>query len=266
MALLVSGLSLLPRAAAVADEPEDAPPAAPAQPRPPAQPAADDEAPAAQARVYGDNRHVASPGTPKAAARGDGDGRARAAATETPRPTIGLGIDAGVAYGGDALVEATFDTGQMRGIRAGSGLFVMLTAHWTPFWFNDTAGLGVAVSGGGKFDEVGASNGSVVFQRFPLAASLQLLVPVVDRWVMLMRGGVVKEIGGKLQGDGIAAGLDVDFPSKLGGFGDWGFYRAIGRQGGLVILFRYTKVGYTVGGADVDGSSIALAIGWHFLR
>ena len=264
--MLVAGLPALWRADAVADEPPAPPAIGSEQPRPSAPAAADDEMPKAQARTYGEDRHVTESNTPKTRAPVAGDGARVRTATDALRPTMGVGLEGGIAYGGDELVTATFSGGQMRGIQAGSGLFLALTAHWTPFWFNDTAGLGFALSAGGKFDEISASNGYVVFERFPLTGSLQLLVPAVDRWVMLVRGGVVKELGGKLSGDGLASGLNVDFASKLGAFGDWGFYRAIGNHGGLVLLFRYTRVGYTVGGTDVDGNSIALAAGWHFMR
>jgi hypothetical protein len=266
--MLVAGLPALWRADAVADEPPAPPAIGSEQPSPsaPAPAAADDEMPKAQARTYGEDRHVTESNTPKTRAPVAGDDARVRTATDVPRPTMGVGLEGGIAYGGDELVTATLSNGKMEGIQAGSGLFLALTAHWTPFWFNDTAGLGLALSAGGKVDEISASNGEVKFERFPLAASLQLLVPAVDRWFMLVRGGVVKEIGAALSGDGFASGLNVDFASKLGAFGDWGFYRAIGRHGGLVVLFRYTRVGYTLGGADVDGSGIALAVGWQFMR
>jgi len=256
-----AGSTSLPESVA-ADESTNTPATAPDRAPQSVRPADDAETPKAQARAYGENRHVDAAETPKARAQSYPD--RRPPANQELLPTFGLGLEAGYAYGGDELVRATFSNGESRSIHAGDGLFILVAAHWTPVWIRDAVGLGFSVSGGIKVDEVSASNGSVDFTRFPLAASLQLLAPMADRWFMLVRAGVVKELGGNLSGNGVASGFSVDFSSKLGVFGDWGLYRAIGKRGGLVLMVRGTKIDYAVGGLTIAASNVAVAGGWHF--
>jgi hypothetical protein len=220
----------------------------------PVRPAVDDETPRAQRPVVDDE-------TPRVRPRVYGD--ARSVPRPTVRPGSGFGVEAGVAFGGEELVRVDFANGASKSIHAGDGVFVLATGSWTGLWIEEFLGIGVAASAGVKVEQVSASNGHIRFTRFPVAVALQVLVQTSERWFVLVRSGLVQDVGGNLSGDGLASNLNVDFGGGAGTFGDFGLFRAVG-HGGFALLVRYTLLDYKVNSMTVGGDSVALAFGWYY--
>ena len=124
--------------------------------------------------------------------------------------------------------------------------------------------MGLGVSVGWKYGDVGASNGSVSLSRFPVSAFVQLLPRLDGRWFFLVRGGVTKELGATLSGSGVASIADVSFDSRPGGFGDVGAYRALASGAGLLFAARYTNEALVLQGQSLDASSVGVAFGIYY--
>jgi hypothetical protein len=179
-------------------------------------------------------------------------------------PGTGIGLELGVAFGGDELGTVELNNGERQTLSAGDGLFVAIVGNLTPIWLADSIGLGFGASIGWKYGDVGASNGSFSFSRFPISGFVQVIPRLDERWFLLLRGGVTQDLDPTFSGSGLAAIPDVSFDSRLGGFGDFGAYRAFASGSGLLFLLRYTNLKLELQGQTVDASSVGGAFGIYF--
>jgi len=222
--------------------------------------------------VSGDGSSAATDDRPSAGAAVDAEGpRSRApAGAIVPEavvdgaefhPGTGVGLELGLAFGGDELARVDLSNGESDTIRAGDGLAVSVLGSWTPIWSGDDLGIGFGGSLGLRYKSVSASNGNVSFTRVPAAVFAQLLPRLGDMWFLLVRGGVVKDLMTSLSGGGAAGGLNADLDSGFGAFGDAGVYWATNQHAGLGFTVRYTHLNLSYQGAPIaaDGFTIAFA-------
>jgi hypothetical protein len=179
-------------------------------------------------------------------------------------PGTGVGLELGLAFGGDELATVELNNGEQQTLGAGDGLFVAIVGNLTPIWVADAIGLGLGASVGWKYGDVGASNGSFSLSRFPVSAFLQVIPRLNERWFLLARGGVTQDLGATFSGSGVAATPDVTFDSRVGGFGDLGAYRAFASGSGLLFVLRYTNEKLGLQDQTVDASSVGFAFGVYF--
>jgi hypothetical protein len=179
------------------------------------------------------------------------------------RAGTGAGLEFGLAGGGDDLVTATYADGHEATMAAGGLLLVALNAEWTPIRTRAHHGFGVGLSGGIKYNSLGASNGSVRFLRFPVIASAHALWHVKQKHFFLTRAGLEKDLAPTLSGDGLAAGLNLGLSSHIGALGEAGIYWQAARDLGIDLKVRYTWIEYRYGRATIDGSSVAFLATVH---
>jgi hypothetical protein len=226
--------------------------------------ATDDDAPAPPPPPPRAVRPATDREVPRVRPRRPAYGRAAAPPPPPAHPGSGIGLELGLAFGGDELASAQLSNGNTEKLHAGDGLLVALVGAWTPLWLGDGLGLGLGVSVGWKYGDVSASNGSVSLSRFPFSAFVQILPRLDGRWFFVLRGGVTEEQGATLSGSGVASIPDVGFASRPGGFGDVGAYRAFASGAGLLWVARYTNEKLVLDGQSFDASSIGVAFGIYF--
>jgi hypothetical protein len=100
-------------------------------------------------------------------------GRDAAPPPPPAHPGTGIGLELGLAFGGDELVTAELSNGQTDTLHAGDGLLVAVVGDLTPFWVGDSFGLGLGVSVGWKYGDVGASNGRFRCRAFQFRPSFR---------------------------------------------------------------------------------------------
>jgi hypothetical protein len=181
-----------------------------------------------------------------------------------PRPGTGLRLGLEGAFGGDNLLTVGFSNGGSDSLSAGEGLQVSMGGTVTPLWIGDVLGLGAGVSIGWKGDWVTAQNGDITLSRYPLVFWLQALVPISERWYIVVSGGGHKEFDTHLSGSGVASGIDARFDSPLGWMGEIGFYYASTVNWGTGFGVRYTALHYLYDGKTIGASSVGVGFTLQF--
>jgi hypothetical protein len=176
---------------------------------------------------------------------------------DTDLPGTGLSAGVGFFFGGQSLYDVHFTNAPDRSLSAGRGVLLSLGGLWTPLWVDDKIGFGVGARLGWKYDSIEAINGTASLTRFPVSASAHGLIRLDDRWFVLVSGGVEKEVGGHVSGNGFAAGINTELSSTLGLTGEAGLYVrmdhvAVG--GGL----RYSTLHDWFQGIKVNASSVGI--------
>ncbi len=173
------------------------------------------------------------------------------------RPGTGFGFLFGGALGGDEILRGYYTDGSTDTMRAGSGPFIGLTASWTPIWLWQRLGLGATAGIGFKFNVLGDDDNNVYLTRFPADVSLQALLALEQRWYLVLRGGIQKDLRVHLDGKGFASPVDVFPTARPGALGEGGLLWHGTSGSGIGLTFRYSAVSYEAGGVSVDASSVA---------
>jgi hypothetical protein len=182
-------------------------------------------------------------------------------------PGNALTIDLGAFFGGADLASTEDANGNTIGtISLGSGVLFSIGGMVTPLWIGDAAGFGLGAFAGVKYDSLSARNGSVSMSRFPVGATVHLLLHIDDRWWLFLRGGIQKEFGISISGTGdLAASGELE--GSLSEFGEGGFYwvaPAGERRLAFVLTFRYGAARDSIPGTSFDASSGGLIFAMHY--
>ena len=177
------------------------------------------------------------------------------------RPMFDVLWNLGGGFGGDTLVRATSSDGGSKTLSAGAGVASSVGLMYTPLWLaGDLLGLGVGTELGVKLDSISASNGKVSLTRFPASGTLHALVRTADQWFVLLTGGVEKDLGIDLSGEGVGSvvnGLN-GLTGKPGARFRLGMYYRGSDVGSITFGIGYTNMKYGVAGGTVDASSFNL--------
>lgn len=170
------------------------------------------------------------------------------------RPTVRVGYD----VGGDTLATVVYTDGKTRDIRSGEGLVGAVGASLT----NDARSLELEAMVSFKTQFVFASNGDVTWTRYP--------VDVLGFYrfsKVRVGGGVTYHLSPRVNGEGAASNVDLDFKSAVGGVVQADFlFSGAESSAGAYLGVRYTSLEYEAsqGGAKVRGESLGLHIGYRF--
>jgi hypothetical protein len=134
-----------------------------------------------------------------------------------------------------------------------------------PWWISNVVGFGFGIELGLKGGSISASNGSASLMRYPLVGFLQVLARMSDRTYILARGGIDKDLSVSLSGDGILADAKADFTSNVGWMGEVGGGYHCMNHLFFDLVFRYTRVRYSLPGGSLDGSNGGLLMGISYL-
>jgi hypothetical protein len=181
------------------------------------------------------------------------------AAAQTPEPpqhtrSVGFLLRMNFDFGGEELAEVSISDGSTRTLKAG-GLWTGAAGL-----FYQAPGSALAVEGtiGIKFDQAGASNGSISFTRFPV----DLVISYTHEGLRL-GGGPTLHLSPSVDCDAGLCGEEVSIPlnQALGGIAQlaYGFRRG---NSAFDIGARYTYIHYS--GTDVpsfSGSSMGVFFG-----
>ncbi len=173
-----------------------------------------------------------------------------------------LGFRVGFAFGGDNLIRARMSNGEERTIDAGKGGVLALGAMVTPLWASENIGFGGGVEAGWKGVEISAKNGSISLSRFPLITTLHMLLAASERWSVRLAGGLTKDLGVSLSGDGDVSG-HAEFDSSWGGTGEITVYYRQTQSFAIDFGLRYTSLTYSFEDSKVDASSVGFMCGLH---
>jgi hypothetical protein len=153
-------------------------------------------------------------------------------------------------------------------ISGGSGVLLGVAWLWTPLWAADEVGFGLGAELGLKYDEASGNGYKVSLRRFPAAITAHTFVHMTDRWWMVLRGGVEKELGLRLSVSG------GDYPvgstpmtGTLGGLGEGGLYYItyLGAQRTAIMLaFRYTSASDRRSWGSLNAHSFGLVFTIHY--
>ena len=176
-------------------------------------------------------------------------------------PGTAFGLVSGIALGGDKIATAMFADGHSDNIRAGEGVVLDLQLSFTPLWIGDSFGFGAGGSIGVKHSSIDASNGSISLTRFPAVAFAQMMSPIGERGSLLLRAGVVKDLGVNLGLEVSGQNASGDLPSQMGFMAEIGAWYHFARQGATLWTVRYTRETY---GDGVDASSGTFLVGIFF--
>ena len=172
------------------------------------------------------------------------------------RPGTGIAVRSGAAYGGDMLVSEP-PAGDI--LDAGDGWQVGVGGMITPLWNARDFGLGAGAELGWKSPLIG---GDVWFTRFPVLATVHVLARVHKAWYLKLDAGVEKDLHCRLsRGSGHA---EVNLQGNTGLVGEIGLFVLAGRHGAIDGMLRYSRVRYTEGPTNIDGSSFGLNLGMHY--
>jgi len=156
-------------------------------------------------------------------------------------------------FGGDTLVEVSYDDGSTSSIEAGGGITFGGGATWrmsdlfivqaTAAWKTETL--------------PSASNGSADWDRFPVEV-IGLLQ--IDKFRIGM--GLTYHLFGKLKGDGILSSASADFDNATGSVVTFEYVS----KDRLSYVFRQTIIDYTPAGTStiLNGNSAGIGINMHF--
>ncbi len=178
---------------------------------------------------------------------------------QTAKPAMNNGslsvrgvVSMGFTFGGDELVNATYQNGDTKKINAGGlinfkgGVEFPVAQDWT-----------VQTTIGYHFDKVNASNGSITFQRFPLEGiAFYQFAPQFRAGA-----GLRAALSPKLSGSGVAGGLGSnDYSTKLGFVveGEYLFSQHFG------LSVRGVSEKYGVGNQTINGSHGGFGLNYYF--
>ncbi len=177
------------------------------------------------------------------------------------RPMFDVLWNLGGGFGGDTLLTVNKSNGESEDIVAGTGWASSLGLMLTPLWVGgDAVGLGVGTELGVKLDSISGSNGSVSLTRFPASATAHALIRTADQWFVLLSGGIEKDLGVDLSGDGFGSDVNDlnEMTGKPGARFRLGMYWRESDVGSITFGIGYTNMKYAVGGGTVDASSFNL--------
>jgi hypothetical protein len=186
----------------------------------------------------------------------------RAVLPRTPRPGNGPEFFLGYDFGGETLVTARMSDGSRQEISGGGGLFLGLGGVATPFWFEDTIGIGIASRIGVKFDQVGGTNASVQKVSFPFSAGIRSYVHMDSTWYLGLGGGANKELAPSLSSSGDLQG-GAAFTSPWGGYGEIGLVSFSNWHTVYGITLRYTRMSLQYGGSAIRGDNLGLTFSYQ---
>jgi hypothetical protein len=181
-------------------------------------------------------------------------------------PGSGVMFDFGGFGGGADLATAQLTDGTNETLSAGGGVFFSIGGLLTPVWIGDAVGFGVGGYAGVKYQSIGGSNGHLSLNRFPLGGGAHSLIRLSERWFLFLRGGVQKEVGGSLSGDGDVSGSQ-DLSTSVGFLGEGGFYyvsKAADNHMAALLTFRYTTGQDSANGQTVEANSAGIVLGIHY--
>lgn len=160
-------------------------------------------------------------------------------------------IQAGLHYGGDDLVTATFTDGDTAKLKGG-GLFSFSAG----VGFDLAEKAEARLMAGVKFDTIEAENGSAKFIRFPLEA-LYLYRSTEE---VSIGGGLSYHLNPKISGDGLASSVGAEFDNALG------FVLMLDYALPTNVYFgvKLTKIDYEIQGTSFSGNSIGATVGYRF--
>lgn len=180
------------------------------------------------------------------------------------RPVLDFTFALGFAFGGDNLVTAQLSDGSTRTLSAGSGANFGLGAMVTPLWLGDILGLGVGGEISLKYNSISASNASIGFTRYPAIATLNAFVRTGRKWFLLASGGIDKDLGISLSGDGDASAINGSASSHVGGVGRLGMYFRASDGVASTFGIGYTRLRYYGPGGSSDASSFGFFLNTHW--
>lgn len=160
-------------------------------------------------------------------------------------------IQAGIHYGGDDLVTATFTNGDTEKLKGG-GLFTVSAG----VGFDVTEKAEARLMAGVKLDTIEAENGSAKFVRFPLEA----IYMYRSTEEISVGGGLSYHLNPKVSGDGIASPVGAKFDNALG------FVLMLDYALPTNVYFgaKFTKIDYEIQGDSFSGNSIGVTVGYRF--
>jgi hypothetical protein len=163
------------------------------------------------------------------------------------RPVFKAGID----FGGEKIVTATFTNGKTDSIKANEGLYLgggvsILT---------DSKDIEVEATASGKYTSISASNGDITWTRFPLEALVFYRFPNVR-----LGGGLTYHVSPKLKGSGVVGGLNVKVDDALGAVlqADYLITQKVSVGG------RYTLLEYKANGVAAKSNGVGITFGMTF--
>ncbi len=172
---------------------------------------------------------------------------------------LDYGFVLGVAFGGDTLVNLTFDDGSSEKLTAGDSIFfggsvVSKLSFDTAYPLFAEVGLNYMTK------SISAENGSISFTRIPLDLFIN-----VKKDQFSIGTGLTYHLSPEIEGDGLLAGL-VKYDNALGTVlkATYTLKRPNGKNG-ITWGLRYTSITYSGYGLyDQDGSNIAFTMGTGF--
>jgi len=161
-------------------------------------------------------------------------------------------VKAGVDFGGDTMVTAVFSDGFTEEVRANDGFYIGGGAVIIDNARNMEYHLTLAY----KFASIDGTDGDIQWSRIPLEALAFYRFSRVR-----LGGGLTYHINPRLEGDGSAGGLDVDFKNALGVVlqADWRVNQMIG-VGARYTILEYDAEGAFFGSAKSNGVGVTLSI------
>ncbi len=211
--------------------------------------------------------------TPRAPRRPSPAARSRSRVSpredEPPRwmrhPGTGPTFELGAFLGGTDLASTADQNGNKVGtLSGGSGVVLGVGWIWTPLWAGDDAGFGLGASIGLKYDSISAGDQSVSLLRFPAALAAHTFLHIGDRWWILLRGGIQKELGVSLSVDPYGS---ASMDGSLGALGEGGLYYVaeLGEQRtAMLFAFRYTSGTDSNPGGSFSASAGGIVFAVHY--
>lgn len=164
---------------------------------------------------------------------------------------VNILLQAGLHFGGDDLITATFTNGDTEKLKAGQ--LISLSAG---LGINAAENLEARFMAGVKFDTINAENGDLDFYRYPVEA---LLMYKANEKVFI-GGGLSYHLNPSISGDGVASNANIDFDNALGFAVELDYLLS---NGGY-FAFKLTSIDYEAFGQSFSGNSIGGLFGFRF--
>jgi hypothetical protein len=178
---------------------------------------------------------------------------------------LAFGVLVGAASGGDQTVLATYTDGSQSSFKAGQGAFVGGGVRWTPLWYQQLVGLGLALDVGWKGTGIYATNANIYFTRVPVTLTARGSLALAETFSFFAGAGGTLELAPHLQGDGQASSLDVRFDTPLGGVVEVGLMWEAMQHIGIELLGDVRFLRYHSTAGSLDGKSLGFLLGLHGL-
>jgi len=178
---------------------------------------------------------------------------------------LAFGVVVGAAFGGDQTVLATYTDGSQSSFNAGQGAFVGGGVRWTPLWYRQLVGLGLALDIGWKGTGIYAENANVYFTRVPVTLTARGSLALAETFSFFAGAGGTLELAPHLQGDGQASGLDIKFDAPIGGVVEVGLMWEALYHVGIEFLGDARFLRYRSTAGSLDGKSLGFLLGLHAL-